>query len=1580
MSKRLKILLLLALAFVLAVFFAALAIIIAARTSLLDSYAKRRLTAYVEQATGGAASIDSFQFDFRSLAATVRGVTIRGKEPEGSPPLFYAPSVTLKASLFTRHKIVALEQLVVSHPEMTLVTLPDGELNLPTPASPSRGSVTSEAIQLAIGRFDITDGSLRFADHVLPVSLHGRDLNAHITFTPESEYRGEIAALVDIQDKAPLAVRLRVPLVLRRSEVAFNQARIESPHSSIVITAKLYDLQSPHVSAQLDARLSLSELCAPLGLPARLGKAGAGVVDLHTTFDATRSGVTIQHADLRLGASRLEAATSADVTTFRGSVSLGEISSLLGSSYVFTGVLNLAGDARLTFPSYSIQGAVSAIRLTLPIRGLGPAGFFSSFRFQPGSLSLTDMRFTAAHTSIRGSSLIGGFRTIEADADLQGPTISEAVRMFSGKPIAYAGAISASLHIRGPVKAPAIVARVRMSPSGLGIPVNGQLNATYDTATKMIAVSKSAIYLPHSTFDLSGDPGAESRLRFRSHDLTDLSPLFRFFGRPGSPVPRGGAAALDVRCRGSLSGPQLSGSVRLVDFAIGGRRFDELAAGFAASPAGAAITNAALDSGASRVRFTGSLGLFDWRPEAASAIAADVTVDNGHLNDFLLLSGRGDVQAAGNIDASVHVSGTLSRPEGNVHLALYNAHYLQEQISSARLSASISDRLAELTSLDVTTPAGELKARASFSHSPGDLNSGAVLAEVSASEIDLGKSGILQSIRPGLTGNARVHLEAAGGISRRRGEFSWSVSNVNGDVAASGLRDNQEQLGDLAASIHSHGQDANISLTSSLAGSTTRLRGSVRLSGDFPFAADLSSSHLSLGKIAALAHLNWPIQGDAGVSARLEGTPRDPKARFNLQLAGAEMFGQRIDQLTAAGDYSNTRLVLSSLHVTTPAGQVEASGSFSHPPLSFASGELFFHVTIPEADLARVSYVRTIRPGLSGTVSLTADGSAGLNHFQITPLDLTADGAIRDATLNRQPLGSVEVKARTKNHILSVSFQSKAAAGAIQGIADVELSGNFVTHAELGVTNLRYSAIRPILPGPPLPLEASLDAKARFDGSLKAPAEAAARLEVTKLAGKAAGGVAFQNDRPIVMELAHQTLQITSARIQGPSMDVGISGSVALRKPGSMDIDVNANADLAALRSFFTAATAAGSATAKVAVRGTPASPVLAGRIQVSDGSLQLADWPNGLYKANMVILLAGNDGRIESFTAESGGGKVSATGFFSISRSGLSYNFQAAAYQVRTRYAGASITANADLRLSGTGRSGLLNGAITISRVGYGQQSDIGSILAAATKPPAPPSPPTGVLSSIRANLRIQTAPDALFQTTLAQQLSATANLTLLGSLANPGMVGRITINSGTLMFFANKYAVNHGIISFYDPSAIQPVLDIDLETVAQGVDVNLTVAGPMDNLKLSYRSDPPLKFEDIVALLAAGKTPPDPAIASNQPAAPDQSAMQMGESALVGAAVANPVASRLQRVFGVSQLTIAPTFVSGTALPQARITLQQQVAQNVTFTYSQDVSQANAELVRIEWELAPQFSAVAARDENGVFSVDFFWKKQFR
>ena len=108
-------------------------------------------------------------------------------------------------------------------------------------------------------------------------------------------------------------------------------------------------------------------------------------------------------------------------------------------------------------------------------------------------------------------------------------------------------------------------------------------------------------------------------------------------------------------------------------------------------------------------------------------------------------------------------------------------------------------------------------------------------------------------------------------------------------------------------------------------------------------------------------------------------------------------------------------------------------------------------------------------------------------------------------------------------------------------------------------------------------------------------------------------------------------------------------------------------------------------------------------------------------------------------------------------------------------------------------------------------------------------------------------------------------------------------------------------------------------------------------------------------------------------------QTWQQMGASALIGQAIANPVAGRLQRFFGVSKIKIDP-LLTGLDNPQARLTLEQQVTPSITFTYITNVTQSNPQVIQVEWAFSRQWSAVALREENGLFGIDFFYKRRFK
>ena len=97
----------------------------------------------------------------------------------------------------------------------------------------------------------------------------------------------------------------------------------------------------------------------------------------------------------------------------------------------------------------------------------------------------------------------------------------------------------------------------------------------------------------------------------------------------------------------------------------------------------------------------------------------------------------------------------------------------------------------------------------------------------------------------------------------------------------------------------------------------------------------------------------------------------------------------------------------------------------------------------------------------------------------------------------------------------------------------------------------------------------------------------------------------------------------------------------------------------------------------------------------------------------------------------------------------------------------------------------------------------------------------------------------------------------------------------------------------------------------------------------------------------------------------------------------MASPVTGRLQRFFGVTRLKIDPTLTGLTGVgynPQARLTVEQQVTPDITFTYITNVTNTNPLVVQVEWAFSRNWSVVALRDENGLFGMNFQYKHRFK
>ena len=214
---------------------------------------------------------------------------------------------------------------------------------------------------------------------------------------------------------------------------------------------------------------------------------------------------------------------------------------------------------------------------------------------------------------------------------------------------------------------------------------------------------------------------------------------------------------------------------------------------------------------------------------------------------------------------------------------------------------------------------------------------------------------------------------------------------------------------------------------------------------------------------------------------------------------------------------------------------------------------------------------------------------------------------------------------------------------------------------------------------------------------------------------------------------------------------------------------------------------------------------------------------------------------------------------------------------------------------------------------------------------------------------------------------MAGSANLNVIGTAANPVIIGRADLDSGELFYRNVRYQLQRGIITFEDPNQTSPVLDVSVSTILEQYNLTLNLRGPFDRLTTSYTSDPPLATADIINLIALGKT-------TSESAASSQSTDSM-----IASQAASQLSGGIQKLAGISSLQINPLLGGNSQNPSAQVALQQRVTKNFLFTFSTDVSQPGQEIVQGDYQINQKWSVSVARDQLGGVSVDGRYHTKF-
>jgi translocation and assembly module TamB len=869
------------------------------------------------------------------------------------------------------------------------------------------------------------------------------------------------------------------------------------------------------------------------------------------------------------------------------------------------------------------------------------------------------------------------------------------------------------------------------------------------------------------------------------------------------------------------------------------------------------------------------------------------------------------------------------------------------------------------------------------------------------------ESADLNDFGPALNGKA-LPVSFQNGSASFDGSVAGPLGNpqISGHAALRNFIYNSEKIDALTADFMatSAGVTAN-SATFALGGLQGMATGSLGLSDWKPtdesaVNATLKIKNAEITKLSALAgQNNFPVRGVLAANAQVNGTLRDPRVSADITAKKGQIYGEPYDSLTGHVQYLNGSAGTITAALASGAKHVNFAARLDRAPGTSLAGKLTFNISSNAIALGEIRTVHTREPDLRGVAQIKADGAidlkpktghGGLDGINI--VDLNANVNLSGLGFGPRNFGNAQLTATTRNGVVSAIFDSSLVNAPVHGEASVELSGNYPAKAKLTFSKAGLGALAALVSDSGAPNKLNFDGAATgeviLNGLVRSPEQMAASLEVTQFemypvtaqTQPAVQKLVFRNNGPIRVALSKSVVRVESAHFEAPQTDLTLSGAIALNQKSPVELQVRGSVNLALAEDFNTDLTSSGQLNISAAIRGSLTAPDVSGRAELRGGDFHYADFTNGLTNANGVILFNGSRATIQTLTAETGGGSIEANGFAALTASLVAFRLETRARGVRIRYPeGVSSSSDADLTVAGTSQRSQASGTVTIRRVSINPKSDAAAILAHSTEPIRTPPATTGLAANMNLDIQVETASDVVFETSVAQSIQADANLRVRGTLINPAVLGRINITQGELVFFGNKYSINQGSVSFFNPARIEPILDVDLETKARGVDVILTVTGPINKLSVSYRSDPPLEFSDIIALLATGRTPGDPTLALRD-TGQSQNLQQLGASALIGQAIATPVAGRLQRFFGVSRIKIDPQLTGVTGSPQARLTVEQQVTPDLLFTYVSDVSNTSTQLIRVQWDFNRRWSAILTRAENGYVDLDFAFKKQFK
>ncbi|HXE05963.1 MAG TPA: translocation/assembly module TamB domain-containing protein, partial [Bryobacteraceae bacterium] len=899
------------------------------------------------------------------------------------------------------------------------------------------------------------------------------------------------------------------------------------------------------------------------------------------------------------------------------------------------------------------------------------------------------------------------------------------------------------------------------------------------------------------------------------------------------------------------------------------------------------------------------------------------------------------------------------------------------------------DGSVNLHSLDIVTPGNHVQAHGRIGAYPVESPS-AIAVDIESrnlGEFDTllrslglsrdGKSGVA-AIPASLAGQAEFYGNWTGSLADPHLNGGLKATQVTLDLPPSaGAPQGQSHLIHLdSADVTGSYAAAQIYVRHALlvqGASRVIMSGTLRAAPGNRFAAGANSSleaHVEASNLTAVELQpfiaeKYPVSGSLDAQLNLEGTLDAPSGSGSIQLEGGTIYGEPFKRARVQGSLSNRVLKLESIAIGTPAGNISGSGSYDLSSRAFQIGASGSGI-----DVSHIALFHRRGVDAAGKLQFTLSGSG-------TPADphLNAQASLTAFALGGEPLGSVAFTARTANHALIYDGATRMVSADLSLHGETALSGDYGTRAMLDFSQFNIAALLKLAGVEGLSADSSLAGTITVDGPLTRPADMRGEARLRELAVTLAG-VHLKSEGGLHATLAGDRIRLDPLHVTGEDTDLRGQGVLDLNGARHLDLTAQGSVNLKLAETLDPDLTADGTTTFQVEAHGPVTNPSMQGRVDFQNCSLSLGDLPNGLSQMRGTLVFNQNQLQVKSLTAMSGGGLLSVGGYLAY-RHGIFADLNVSGQGIRIRYPqGISSLTDGKLRLEGPQNNLLLSGNLMITRFTISPELDMVALAAQANAAVEKIAPPEAPSNHIRLDVHITSSPQLNFQNAYAK-LAGDVDLHLRGTMANPSLLGNVSITEGAATIAGTRYELERGEISFTNPVRIEPNIDVTATARVSGYDITLDVHGTPARMTVNPRSDPPLPEADVISLLALGHTQNQERLYTAQQ---QQSLTNPTTDALLGGALNATVSSRIQRLFGAGSVKIDPHYLGALGNSTSRITVQEGFGRNVTFTYATDVDTTGQQLLQAEIGINRHISLLVARDESGVFSMVIKATRRYR